>query len=841
MPAITARLSTELCSTRIVNPVKRGPLVRRLVCVLLLAASGIASGQSAGVVVGIGDLPHGVANLEQAIGFYRDTLGLTLVSVAPDRVDGKLAPNFYDAKRQALMNVGGAYYRVATFALPESPFRLQLVEMINNDPLSNLRGRRQTSALPTEAGGLLLRFPVPDLEWLSTRIRDLVAADVATLGGRPVGGDVKRLVFRDGEDGFLIESVQTPEAKPLAGIVLVAADVDRKLRFYRDILGFDLKTGEWDGESTALAAVGAQTGMIRRHAGTIPGTAVPFEIDEYRGFHQRRFFSPIMGQAGVGWIQLKVRDLDGLMQTFIANRVRIVSTGLQPVDFDDSRRVVVRDPDGVYVELVEPGAVGRGTAAPRLSPPPRSVATPTSSGDGMTALHWAVYRDEEETVRGLLAAGANAGAVSRYGVTPLGLASDNRNVMIAEVLLGRGADPNDDASGETALHVAARTGALGVVRALVAHRAAVDRRDTWQSATPLMVAAAENHPDVVSALIAARADVNARAAETALFIGPGDESTTYTQIPRGGMTPLMFAARAGCEPCIAMLVDAGANVNDEDRAHVTPLNLAVVNGHYDTAARLLDKGANPNDGSVYLSVDMRNLVADGVNADHHPVPRPQDTLDAVAILRQLLARGASPDEELLKEIQARSLAFNRPSYLSGLTPLERAAQQADLGSMRVLLDAGADPNRPMDVIAGGSNGGETPLMFAARSFGGVPAGALGNRPGKLAYRVRQPGDSLEAVTTLLDAGADVTAADWSGNTALHAAALAGAADIVDVLARWGSTLGAKNESGQTALDLVTSPPAGRGGEGRRGAPNAGAGATADLLRRLMGLPPESDR
>jgi ankyrin repeat protein len=382
--------------------------------------------------------------------------------------------------------------------------------------------------------------------------------------------------------------------------------------------------------------------------------------------------------------------------------------------------------------------------------------------------------------------------------------------------------------------VAARSGARDVVRALLARRADVDRRDTWQAVTPLMVAAAENHPDIVKELVDARADVNAKAAETGLFIGPGDESTTYTQIPRGGMTPLMFAARSGCVPCTATLLDAGADVNYEDPARVTSLNLAVINGHYDTAALLLERGANPDDGSVYLAVDMRNLVADGVTADHHPVPRTDDRLGAAGLLSILLANGASPDLELLKEVQGRSLGFNRPKYLTGLTPLARAAQQADLESMRVLLDFGADPNRPVEAIAGGdSTGGETPLMFAVRSFSGVPSSTLGNRPGKLAYRLRRPDDSLQAVTMLLDAGADITASDWNGNTPLHAAAIAGGAEIVEALAKRGAVLDAKNEANQTPLDLVTSPPAGRGGGGRRGGPNPGAASTADMLRRLI--------
>src|SRR6478672_7707830 len=72
--------------------------------------------------------------------------------------------------------------------------------------------------------------------------------------------------------------------------------------------------------------------------------------------------------------------------------------------------------------------------------------------DGMTALHWAAYQDDVESVELLVRAGANVKAANRYGVTPLSLACTNGNEAMVELLLEAGADPNTRLRGdETAL------------------------------------------------------------------------------------------------------------------------------------------------------------------------------------------------------------------------------------------------------------------------------------------------------------------------------------------------------------------------------------------------------
>lgn len=62
--------------------------------------------------------------------------------------------------------------------------------------------------------------------------------------------------------------------------------------------------------------------------------------------------------------------------------------------------------------------------------------------DRMTALHWAVYHDDLETAKLLVAADADVTAENRYGVPPLSIACKSGNTAIVELLLAADADPN---------------------------------------------------------------------------------------------------------------------------------------------------------------------------------------------------------------------------------------------------------------------------------------------------------------------------------------------------------------------------------------------------------------
>jgi ankyrin repeat protein len=436
--------------------------------------------------------------------------------------------------------------------------------------------------------------------------------------------------------------------------------------------------------------------------------------------------------------------------------------------------------------------------------------------DGTTALHWAVEQDDVEMARLLLRAGAEAGSRNRYGVTPLYAACVNGNAAIINLLLEAGADPSTDVAGETALMTAARTGAIDALQALLARGVDVNAKEPSQRQTALMWAAAENHAGAVALLVRQGADLTARSAT--------------------GYSPFLYAVRAGSLDAVRALLAGGADVNDAverqgpavapkgaanggHQGHamlmhqVSALHIAIANLHYELATFLLENGADSNALAPGWTPLHQLMWARRPNSNA-AAPRPSrtGTVTSYQLANTLLAHGAAVNARQARELcvggkenagfQRLITPPNEPErafYLpcnrdlngagtnlnrTGATPFLLAAQHADVEMMRLLLEHGADPT--ITTIEH-----QTPLMVAT----GVGIFGYGVNPGT-------NDEAFEAAKLLVGLGADVTAVDDNGDTALHGAAMRGANEIVQLLVDRGASLSVKNSMGWTPLTIA---------------------------------------
>jgi uncharacterized protein len=405
--------------------------------------------------------------------------------------------------------------------------------------------------------------------------------------------------------------------------------------------------------------------------------------------------------------------------------------------------------------------------------------------DGATALHWAAHWDDAAMTDALIRAGARVNAVNDHGVTPLWLACTNGNAAVAERLLAAKADPNLAMSnGETPLMTASRSGNAEVVKALLARGANVNAVETNRGQTALMWAASQGHSQVTRVLIENGANIRHRS--------------------KGDFTALLFAARRGDAESVRSLVAAGADVNEKARDGTTALLVAVASGQESAALALLEIGANPNIADSNGYTPLHAIVWKASAKVGLVKPNGSSTL-----VKALLAHGANPNVQFIKDPPPLPGSYTYASGLSGATPLWLAAKSADAGVMRALVTGGAD-------LKMGNKGGITPLMVASgMSQSRGPGGA-------------SESELLEAVKAAVELGADVDAVNEAGQTAVHGAAAAGFNSIIQFLADSGAKLDVKDKRGQTPLAATT---------GRRNMSDLSA--TAELLRKLTGAPPSA--
>ena len=238
-----------------------------------------------------------------------------------------------------------------------------------------------------------------------------------------------------------------------------------------------------------------------------------------------------------------------------------------------------------------------------------------ASKSGFTALVFAATKNDAKSVSALLAAGADPNYTLADGTKALLAAASHRSSAASMALLDGGADPNlSDRAGNTILHTAAQAGDVDLIRKLIAKKVPIDPRTPDAATgggrgggafrlvtggqTPLLVAARTGQIEAMRALIEAGADTHAKAQDGSSFLMAAVGSAKVnavkfayqydpdvTIVTKNGTT-LMHASVTGtangatqeaqdrvCE-VIRFLAEKGAPLDEKNGAGRTPIDLA---------------------------------------------------------------------------------------------------------------------------------------------------------------------------------------------------------------------------------------------------------------------------
>ena len=230
---------------------------------------------------------------------------------------------------------------------------------------------------------------------------------------------------------------------------------------------------------------------------------------------------------------------------------------------------------------------------------------------GYTPLLFAVQQGSLETVKLLIAAGADVNDADPEGASALVVAAYSGHGAVSAFLLERGADPNAVAAGYTALHVAILRGNVDLVKRLLARGANPNaqvvkstpvRRNSADyglefeliGATPFFLAARFLEPEIMRVLIG------------------GDADPSF--VMKNGTTPVMAAvqARRRAEPgftadpirdeqlmveAVTLAIEQGVDVDAANGEGNTAMHTAASRGLNRVIERLAERGA---------SVDAKN-------------------------------------------------------------------------------------------------------------------------------------------------------------------------------------------------------------------------------------------
>lgn len=331
----------------------------RLALLLSLAASGLsrlAQGQAAAIAVA--SVGMTVADIDRSVEFYQRVLSFTPVS------DAEVAGPEYER----LTGVFGVRMRVVTLRLGEESLVLTQYLAPEGRPVpvdsrGNDRWFQHVAIVVRDMDSAYAVLRAARVRFASTGPQRLPLSN-------PNAGGIRAFYFKD-PDGHFLEAIwfpsgkgdprwQQPSERLFLGIdhtAIVVGNTENSLRFYRDLLGLHVAGESWN------------SGVEQEHLNNVEGASLRItglRLPAGPGVEFLEYLAPCGGRPYPAnarandlthWQTTMVVTAAAGLPRLIARGVPLVSRGL--ADLPDrtlgfSRAVVIRDPDGHAVQLIQP-------------------------------------------------------------------------------------------------------------------------------------------------------------------------------------------------------------------------------------------------------------------------------------------------------------------------------------------------------------------------------------------------------------------------------------------------------------------------------------------------------
>jgi catechol 2,3-dioxygenase-like lactoylglutathione lyase family enzyme len=325
-----------------------------VVAVLLCAAVARAQApEPTGLIVGSGNFFSPiVGDLDKAIAFYRDGLGLD--------IQGTPANAEQNAPLRNMFGLPDAQLRWTVGRPPAMRTGVEIVE------IKKAEGKPAERRVQ-DPGAFTLIVLVRDIDAAFAKAKQ-VSAPVVTAGGRPRAvGRAKAFVVKD-PDGHFVEvaqlnplpETQAPETANVIGVRvrLTVDDAGQAMRQYQALGLNGTMNVTFEKNDALMRLFGLKDdAQYRLAAMDVPTTGLKLEFIEFKGVDRKTVRANIQ-DPGSTRMQLQVRDVDATIEALKPAGGSVVSTGGTTVELPGrggatTKVAIVRDPNNLFLVLIQ--------------------------------------------------------------------------------------------------------------------------------------------------------------------------------------------------------------------------------------------------------------------------------------------------------------------------------------------------------------------------------------------------------------------------------------------------------------------------------------------------------